>query len=80
MGLVASDMGRASIPPSVLSWRNVNCVGRNVKPFGFSTSIAWVVGVSAREDTTRVLKPLGGPTNPSTPTLPYGKERDCGIS
>src|SRR2546422_5494582 len=60
-------MGRASMPSSVSSWRNVNCVGPNVKVFGFSTSIAWVVGVSGREDTTRILKPRGGPANPSTP-------------
>src|SRR5439155_9333337 len=54
-------------PPSVCSWRNVNCVGPNVKAFGFSTSIAWVVGVSGREDTTRLLKPRGGPANPRPP-------------
>src|SRR5439155_4543771 len=63
VGLVASDMGRASIPSSVCSWRNVNCVGPNVKAFGFSISIAWVVGVSGREETTRILKPRGGPAN-----------------
>src|SRR5881296_2151011 len=45
VGLVASDIGRASMPSSVCSWRNVNCVGPNVKAFGFSTSIAWVVVV-----------------------------------
>ena len=66
MGLVASDMGRASIPSSVFSCRNVNWVGRNAKVFGFSTSIARVVGVSGREDTTRAFKPLGGPTNALT--------------
>src|SRR2546425_2973377 len=63
VGLVARDMGRASIPSSVCNWRNVNWVGPNVNAFGFSTSIAWVVGVSDREDTTRILKPRGGPAN-----------------
>src|SRR3989449_10321278 len=66
-------MGRASMPSSVSSWRNVNCVGPNVKVFGFSTSIAWVVGVSDREDTTRILKPRGGPANPSTSHVPWGR-------
>src|SRR5881397_2327922 len=66
VGLVARDMGRASMPSSVCSWRNVNCVGRNVKPAGFSGSIARVLGVSGREDTIRVRKPRGGPANPST--------------
>src|SRR2546428_2222631 len=66
-------MGRASMPSSVCSCRNVNCVGPNVKAFGFSASIAWVVGVSGREDTTRVLKPRGGPANPSTSHMPWGR-------
>src|SRR5439155_25879027 len=61
VGLVASDMGRASIPSSVFSWRNVNWVGRKVKARGFSTSIARVLGVSDRDATTRVRKPRGGP-------------------
>src|SRR2546428_109518 len=52
VGLVARDMGRGSMPSSVRSWRNVNCVGPNVEAFGFSTSIAWGVGVSGRESTT----------------------------
>jgi hypothetical protein len=38
-------------------------VGPNVKAFGFSTSVAWVVGVSCREEITRSLKPLEAPTN-----------------
>src|SRR5947208_1714276 len=61
VGLVASDMGRASILSSVFSWRNVNWVGRKVKAWGFSTSIARVLGVSDRDATTRVRKPRGGP-------------------
>src|SRR5438552_10897733 len=61
VGLVASDMGRASIPSSVFSWRNVNWVGRKVKAWGFSSSIARVLGVSDRDATTRVRKPRGGP-------------------
>src|SRR5436853_7202301 len=61
VGLVASDMGRASIPASVFSWRNVNWVGRKVKAWGFSSSIAWVLGVSDRDATTRVRKPRVGP-------------------
>src|SRR2546422_4871199 len=68
-------MGRASMPSSVCSCRNVNCVGPNVKAFGFSTSIAWVVGVSGREDTTRLLKPLGGPSNPSISRCPGPETR-----
>src|SRR5207249_3400396 len=72
VGLVASDMGRASIPSTVLSWRNVNWVGRNTKAFGFSTSIARVVGVSCREDTTGTLKPLGGPPNAHASCLLQG--------
>src|SRR2546430_16465370 len=60
VGLVASDMGRASIPSSVFSWRNVNWVGRKVKAWGFSSSIARVLGVSDRDVTTRVRKPRGG--------------------
>src|SRR5947209_6192034 len=66
-------MGRASMPSSVCSCRNVNCVGRNVKPAGFSGSIARVLGVSAREDTIRVRKPRGGPANASTSNLPWGR-------
>src|SRR5712692_4858304 len=66
-------MGRASMPSSVCSCRNVNCVGRNVKPAGFSGSIARVLGVSAREDTIRVRKPRGGPANASTSKLPWGR-------
>src|SRR5213593_1249837 len=73
VGLVARDMGRASMPSSVCSCRNVNCVGRNVKPAGFSGSIARVVGVSGREDTTRVRKPRGGPANASTSDVPWGR-------
>ena len=73
MGLVARDMGRASMPSSVCSCRNVNCVGRNVKPAGFSGSIARVLGVSAREDTIRVRKPRGGPANASTSDVPWGR-------
>src|SRR5207247_6698130 len=61
VGLVASDMGRASMPSSVFSWRNVNWVGRKVNAWGFSNSIARVVGVSDRDATTRVRKPRGGP-------------------
>src|SRR2546427_12767100 len=80
VGLVARDMGRASMPSSVCSWRNVNCVGPNVKAFGFSTSIAWVVGVSGREDTTRILKPLGGPANAIDLQCALGPEHDRGIS
>src|SRR6266487_6432355 len=60
-------MGRASMPPSVLSWRNVNWVARNSKASGFSTWIAWVVGVSGREYTTWILNPLGGPANARSP-------------
>src|SRR2546425_3456327 len=55
--------GRASMPSSVCSWRNVNWVGRNTKSFVFSSSIARVVGVSCREETTWALKPRGGPSN-----------------
>src|SRR5881397_2495740 len=66
-------MGRASMPSSVCSWRNVNCVGPNVKAFGFSTSITWVVGVSDRADTTLILKPLGGPAKASTSNVPRGR-------
>src|SRR5207245_7797800 len=73
VGLVARDMGRASIPSSVCSCRNVNCVGRNVKPAGFSGSIARVLGVRAREDTIRVRKPRGGPANASTSDVPGGR-------
>src|SRR5947209_2600880 len=73
VGLVARDMGRASMPSSVCSCRNVNCVGRNVKPAGFSGSIARVLGVSAREDTIRVRKPRGGPAKPSTSHVPWGR-------
>src|SRR3989454_8126007 len=73
VGLVARDMGRASMPSSVCSCRNVNCVGRNVKPAGFSGSIARVLGVSAREDTIRVRKPRGGPANASTSDVPWGR-------
>src|SRR5436309_7186940 len=73
VGLVARDMGRASMPASVCSWRNVNCVGRNEKPAGFSGSIARVLGVSAREDTIRVRKPRGGPANASTSIVPWGR-------
>src|SRR5207245_1890844 len=69
VGLVASDIGRASMPSSVLSWRKVNCVARNAKISGFSSWIAWVVGVSGREDTTRTRKPLGGPSNVVTSNL-----------
>src|SRR5437870_13626890 len=54
-------MGRASIPSSVFSWRNVNWVGLKVKAWGFSTSIARVLSVSDRDATTRVRKPRGGP-------------------
>src|SRR5437667_6199620 len=61
VGLVASDIGRASIPSSVFSWRNVNWVGRNVKAWGFSSSIARVLGVSQRDSTTRVRNPRGSP-------------------
>src|SRR2546430_12579777 len=80
VGLVAKDMGRASMPSSVCSWRNVNWVGPNVKAFGFSTSIAWVVGVSDREDTTLPRKPLGGPANAIDLLLRWRPEHDCGIS
>src|SRR2546425_1449733 len=73
VGLVASDMGRASMPSSVCSCRNVNWVGPNVKPAGFSGSIARVLGVSAREDTIRVRKPRGGPANASTSNVPWGR-------
>src|SRR2546428_14150457 len=66
-------MGRAPMPSSVCSCRNVNWVGPNAKAFGFSTSIAWVVGVSDREDTTRALKPRGGPAKPSTSNMPWGR-------
>src|SRR3989442_1519512 len=69
VGLVASDIGRASMPSSVLSWRKVNCVARNAKVSGFSSWIAWVVGVSGREDKTRTRKPLGGPSNVVTSNL-----------
>ena len=62
VGLVASDIGRASMPCSVNNCRKVNWVGPNMKAFGFSSSMAWVVGVSCREETTRSLKPLEGPT------------------
>ena len=55
------------MPPSVLSWRNVNWVARNSKASGFSTWIAWVVGVSGREYTTWILNPLGGPANARSP-------------
>src|SRR5439155_22620867 len=75
VGLVASDMGRASMASSVFSWRNVNCVGPNVKAFGFSTSIARVLGVSRRENTTGTLKPLGGPANASTSRSPWPRTR-----
>jgi hypothetical protein len=47
------------MPSSVNNCRKVNWVGPNVSAFGFSTSIAWVVGVSCREETTGSLKPLG---------------------
>src|SRR2546428_539524 len=57
------------MPSSVLSWRKVNCVARNAKVSGFSSWIAWVVGVSGREDTTRTRKPLGGPSNVVTSNL-----------
>src|SRR2546422_8410836 len=66
-------MGRASMPSSVCSCRNVNCVGRNVKPAGFSGSIASVLGVSGREDTIRVRKPRGGPAKYSTSDVPRGR-------
>src|SRR5438093_13366741 len=66
-------MGRASMPSSVCGWRNVNCVGPNVKAFGFSTAIAWVVGGSGREATPRVRKPLGGPASASTSNAPWGR-------
>src|SRR5437016_7208251 len=69
VGLVASDMGRASIPSSVFSWRNVNWVGRKVKAWGFSSSIARVLGVSDRDATTRVRKPRGGPATLGPPLL-----------
>src|SRR3989441_7878718 len=80
VGLVASDMGRASIPSSVFSWRNVNWVGRNAKAFGFSTSIERVLGVSCREDTTLPLKPRGGPANPTELPLGWEPEHDRCIS
>ena len=38
-----------------------------MKAFGFSTSIAWVVGVSCREETTGSLKPLAGRTTRGPP-------------
>src|SRR6267143_3229382 len=66
VGLVASDIGRASMPSSVRSWRKVNWVGRKVKSFDFSTSIAWVDFVRDREDTTRARNPFGGPFNALT--------------
>src|SRR5437870_3326460 len=61
------------MPSSVCSCRNVNCVGRNVKPAGFSGSIASVLGVSGREDTIRVRKPRGGPANASTSDVPWSQ-------
>src|SRR5437773_783117 len=60
VGLDASDMGRASMPSSVFSWRKVNWVGRKTNAFGFSIRISWVEGVSGREETTGMRNPLGG--------------------
>ena len=67
MGLVASDIGRASRPCSVNNCRKVNWVGRNMNAFGFSSSIAWVLDVSGREETTESMKPPEGPTDRGPP-------------
>src|SRR5437867_11672836 len=69
VGLVASDMGRASVPPSVFSGRKVHWVGRKVKAWGFSSSIGRVLGVSDRDATTRVRKPRGGPATLGPPLI-----------
>src|SRR5438445_10590879 len=54
VGEVASDIGRPSGPSSVLSVRNVNCVGRKENQAGLFSRMSWVEGVSLREATTVV--------------------------